>query len=50
MICSSPKFKFGTEVPHNIKHMMELDQQNGNTHWQEAIKLELKQINEYKMF
>ena len=29
---------------------MELDWQNGDVHWQEAIKLELKQINEYKMF
>ena len=50
MIRSSPKFKFGVEVPRNIKHAIELDRQNGDIRWQEAIELELKQINEYRTF
>ena len=49
-IHSSLKFKFGVKVPCNIKHAMELDQQNGDIQWQEAIELELKQINEYRTF
>jgi hypothetical protein len=50
MIHSSPKFKFGVKVPHNIKHAIELDQQNGDIRWQEVIELKLKQINEYRTF
>ena len=29
---------------------MKLDKENGNTHWQDAMDLELTQIHEYKVF
>ena len=29
---------------------MRLDKENGNTHWQDAMDLELTQIHEYKVF
>ena len=29
---------------------MRLDKENGNTHWQDAMELELTQIHEYKVF
>ena len=37
--------KFGIEVPKNYKDALRLDQQNGITLWQDAIKTELDQIN-----
>ena len=45
-----PRFKFGTEVPRNAKHALELDQLNGNDLWKEAMDKELRQINDYKTF
>ncbi|MEM7375623.1 MAG: reverse transcriptase domain-containing protein, partial [Bacteroidota bacterium] len=44
------KIKFGVEVPRNPKHALELDKQNGNTLWDESIKLELSQIMGYNVF
>ena len=44
------KFKFGVEVARSPIHALELDQQEGNNLWKEAIKGELDQINEYKTF
>ena len=43
-------FKFGVEVARTIKHALELDKKNGDSLWQEAIKTELKQINDFKTF
>ena len=47
---NTPKFKFGVEVPQGTKHALKLDRQNRNTLWTDAIKLELKLINEYQTF
>ena len=44
------KIKFGIEVPKNYNDVLRLDQQNGNTMWQDAIKTELDQINSYNTF
>jgi len=44
------KYKFGVEVPANVKHALQLDQENGNTGWKEAIALEIKQLNDYQTF
>ncbi len=44
------KFKFGVEVPHSVRHAIQLDAVNGDTMWQQAMETELKQINEYETF
>ena len=45
-----PKFKFGVEIPMSPGHALALDKKNGNHLWEEAMKKELDQINEYKTF
>jgi Reverse transcriptase (RNA-dependent DNA polymerase) len=45
-----PTFKYGVEVPRNLKHAKELDAQNGNTFWEEAIKLEITSLVEMECF
>ena len=44
------KIKFGIEVPRHYNDAMRLDRLNNNTMWQDAIKTELDQINEYNTF
>ena len=46
----APKYKFGIRVPRNYKEAVKLDEQNGNTFWQDAIKKEMSQIIDYKTF
>ena len=46
----APKYKFGVEVPRSPKHALELDKREGNHMWEEAMKKELDQINEYGTF
>ena len=46
----TPKYKFGVEVARDVRHSLELDRQNDDTIWRDAIETELKQINEYKTF
>jgi hypothetical protein len=41
---------YGFLVPRNHDQAMELDRQNGNTKWQEAEAVELKQIDDYHSF
>jgi hypothetical protein len=36
-----PIFKFGSQVPRNVKEAYELDAKNGNTKWQDAMKEEI---------
>ena len=38
----SSKIKFGVQVPMSIWQAYELDRQNNNNEWEEAIKKELK--------
>jgi hypothetical protein len=47
---TAPRYKYGHEVPRDYKHAMRLDERNGNKRWQEAIDLELSQIDEYETF
>ena len=42
-------YKFGVRVPWNIKEAYQLDAENGNTLWADAIKREVGQIMEYKV-
>ena len=45
-----PKYKFGVEVPRSVKHALLLDKMNGNHLWEEAIKNELKQMDDFSVF
>ena len=47
---TAPKFKYGYEVPRNYAHALRLDTKAGNTKWQDAVVLELAQIDEYDTF
>ena len=47
---TSPKYKYGFEVPKNYAHAMALDKQNKNTKWKDAADLEIKQIFDYQVF
>ncbi len=46
----APIFQFGVQVPRNSTEARQLDAKNGNTKWQEAEQLELKQLYDYKVF
>ena len=43
-------YKFGVEIPRDYDDAVRLDEENGNTLWQDATKLEMKQLHEYKTF
>ena len=47
---TGPIFKFGVQVPRNYHEATSLDGRNGNSHWSEAEKKELDQVNEYDTF
>jgi hypothetical protein len=47
---TTPKFKYGFEIPRDYNHAMELDKRNGNTKWADATKLEMDQLHEYNTF
>ena len=46
----SAVYQFGFEIPKDYKHALQLDEQNGNSKWYDATKLEMDQINECKVF
>ena len=35
------RYKYGVEIPRNVKHALELDRNNGNTFWRDAIAKEM---------
>ena len=43
-------YQFGFLIPKDYKQALQLDEQNGNSKWYDATKLEMDQINEYKVF
>ena len=47
---TAQKFQHGFRVPRSHKEALELDQQNGNQRWEEATKLELKQLDKCEVF
>ena len=47
---ASTRYQHGFQVPKDYNDAMRLDKENGNTHWQDAMDLELTQIHEYKVF
>ncbi len=44
------RYKFGVCVPRNVKEAYQLDKENGNTLWRDAMDLELTQLIEYQTF
>ena len=44
---ASRKYKHGWEVPRDYAHGLQLDIQNGNNKWKDAIDLEIEHIKEY---
>ena len=46
----SAVYPFGFLIPKDYKQALQLDEQNGNSKWYDATKLEMDQINEYKVF
>ena len=47
---ASARYQHGFQVPKDYNDAMRLDKENGKTHWQDAMDLELTQIHEYKVF
>ena len=47
---ASARYQHGFQVPKDYNDAIRLDEENSNTHWQDAMDLELTQINEYKVF
>ena len=45
----SAVYQFGFLIPIDYKHALQLDEQNGNSKWYDPTKLEMDQINEYKV-
>ena len=44
------KYMYGYLVPNTYEQAIELDRKNGNTKWQDAAALELKQMSDYTTF
>ena len=49
-IRASARYQHGFQVPKDYNDAVRLDRENNNTHWQDAMDLELSQIHEYKVF
>ena len=43
-------YQFGFLIPKDYKQALQLDEQNGNSKWYDATKLEMDQVNEYNVF
>ena len=49
-VTASARYQHGFQVPKDYSDAIRLDKENSNTHWQDAMDLELTQIHEYKVF
>ena len=47
---ASARYQHSFQVPKDYNDAMRLDKESGNTHWQDAMDLEVTQIHEYKVF
>ena len=47
---TAPQYIYGYEIPRDYCHAVLIDIKNGNTKWQDCTKLELCQIDDYKVF
>jgi hypothetical protein len=50
VVATGLKYKFGIQVPRNIREAIRLDKENGNTLWQDAIREEIEQLLRFKTF
>ena len=48
--CRAPLYQFGYKVPRSPQEAIRLDEENNNTRWQDAMALEMEQLQEYKIF
>ena len=46
----APVYKFGIQIPRNMKQALALDLQNGNTKWQDAMKEEIDSLLGFDTF
>jgi hypothetical protein len=46
---SAPKYKIDYEVSRSYEQAMKLDEKNGNTKWQDAFKMDINLMDEYKI-
>ena len=47
---TKPVYKYGYQIPRNHNEAVKIDKKYGNTKWQDAEKLEIKQLFEYEAF
>ena len=47
---TAPKYMYGYEIPKNFADAVRLDELHSNTKWQDATKVEMDQLAEYKVF
>ena len=47
---ATKRYRHGREVPLDFAQALQLDVQNGNTKWKDAIDLEIELIKEYQVF
>ena len=47
---NTPIYHFGVRIPRNAKQALELDKENGNTLWQDAMNKEIANLNKYNTF
>ena len=45
-----PKHKFGFQIPRNVKDALDIDRKLRQTKWQDAMRSEINQIQEYETF
>ena len=45
-----PQYQYGVELPSSVKHALQLDEQNGNQLWKEAMDKELLAMEEWGVF
>ena len=45
-----PRYKYGVKIPRNVKEALELDKENRNNKWAEAMKLEIQSLNDLECF
>jgi len=47
---TSPKYKYGFQVPRDYNEAVAFDLRNGNVNWAKATKLEMQQLKDYETF
>ena len=49
-VTNGPKFKFGIQVPHNQRHALALNNEQGNNAWKQAIDTKIQAITDMQVF